>query len=108
LITIRVELALKDNLAELISSLAQSHQHIAARNGIIEATQEQLAIQAVYNQCLNQALHLKETRKETDHTKLFPDEKSGVLTGDAFTAKMEAAAHAREAQLAAKEQRKLT
>jgi hypothetical protein len=62
----------------------------------------------IINQCLNQALHLKETQKETDYTKLFPDEKSGVLTGDAFTAKMEAAAHAWEAQLAAKEQRKLT
>jgi len=56
----------------------------------------QLAVQAVYNSRLNEALNTKENKKENDRTKLFPQGKPRVLTSDQFFAEVSESKRGRE------------
>jgi hypothetical protein len=77
-----------------------------ARDAIIEAANAQMSLQCVYNSRLNEALNKKENKKETDRTKLFPDGKPRLLTGDVFMGEMVTSQKLREEKAAAMDQRK--
>ena len=79
---------LEEQITKLTLSLDLSCQQIAAKNSTIKSANAQLAVQAVYNSCLNEALNMKENKKENDHTKLFPQGKPCVLTSDQFFAEV--------------------
>lgn len=99
---------LEKRVEELTLNLKRSEQQVVMQDSIIEGSQAQLALQAVYVHRLNEALHLKETRKDVDRTKLFPNGNPRLITGDGFTGEQEAAELARQEKLEAKAQRRLT
>lgn len=69
-------------IAALTHSLALAKLQIASKDKAIITGNAQLAIQAVYNQCLNEALNVCENKQAANHTKLFPDGKPRLLTDD--------------------------
>lgn len=93
---------LKEQIAKLTLSLDLSRQQIAAKNSTIESANAQLAVQAVYNSRLNEALNTKENKKENDRTKLFPQGKPRVLTSDQFFAEVSESKRGREEEAKAK------
>jgi hypothetical protein len=93
---------LEEQIAKLTLSLDLSRQQIAAKNSTIESANAQLAVQAVYNSRLNEALNTKENKKENDRTKLFPQGKPRVLTSDQFFAEVSESKRGREEEAKAK------
>jgi hypothetical protein len=93
---------LKEQIAKLTLSLNLLRQQIAAKNSAIEGANAQLAVQAVYNSRLNEALNTKENKKENDRTKLFPQGKPRILTSDQFFAEVSESKRGREEEAAAK------
>ncbi|KAF7965694.1 hypothetical protein HWV62_42229 [Athelia sp. TMB] len=79
---------LEDQVKALTESLALAKLQVAAKDAAIMTGNVQLAIQGVYNKRLNEALNVKEKRKETDRTKMFPDGKPRLLTDDALIAEL--------------------
>lgn len=71
-----------ETIAALTHSLALAKLQIASKDKAIITGNAQLAIQAVYNQCLNEALNVCENKQAANHTKLFPDGKPRLLTDD--------------------------
>jgi hypothetical protein len=89
--------------AKLTLSLEQSHAQILARNSVIEGSNAQLAVQSIYNSCLNEALNTKEHKKVTDRTQLlFPGGGPRVLTDPMFIQKVSDDKAARLAKVTAR------
>lgn len=63
---------LEGRVARLEQELSRAHQHIEARDLVIESNQAQLVLQHMVLDKQNQVLHAKETGKETDRTALHP------------------------------------
>jgi hypothetical protein len=93
---------LEEQIAKLTISLDLSRQQIAAKDSAIEGANAQLAVQAVYNSRLNEALNTKENKKENDRTKLFPQGKPRILTSDQFFAEVSESKRGREEEATAK------
>ncbi|KZP27731.1 hypothetical protein FIBSPDRAFT_948310 [Athelia psychrophila] len=79
--------------------LALAKLQIASKDKALITGNAQLAIQAVYNHRLNEALNTRENKKAANHTKLFPDGKPRLLTDDEFIAQVTAAKEARQEKL---------
>ncbi|KAJ7071839.1 hypothetical protein B0H15DRAFT_793183 [Mycena belliarum] len=62
--------ALRARVAELTSALTVSRQHLAAREGIIEAANAQLIIQNIFVGKQSEALHAKEQKKSKKRGKV--------------------------------------
>lgn len=73
---------------ELSAELQLAKQHVAARDIIIEGDRAQLVVQHLVLKKQNDALHVKETKKASDRTRLFADGKGRVLTADDFIEKV--------------------
>ncbi|KAJ6525317.1 hypothetical protein DFH09DRAFT_936779 [Mycena vulgaris] len=90
---------------EMRRNLGLANQHIAARDGIIEALHATLVIQNLFVEKQSRALNAKETKKKSDRTKLTMDGQGRHLTSDEWIQKTEEAKRLREAEAAAKLQR---
>jgi hypothetical protein len=98
----QTKMELEEQIVTLTSSLDLSRQQIASKNSAIEGANAQLAVQAVYNSRLNEALNTKENKKENDCTKLFPQGKPRILTGNQFFAEVSESKRGQEEEAAAK------
>jgi hypothetical protein len=99
----RDELVLR--IHNLTSNLDCARQQVQAQERIIEATHAQMVLQNIFVEKQSQVLNAKETRKENDRTKLFPDGKGRWLTDKRFIEELERDAARRQQKKTAKEDR---
>lgn len=97
---------LRTYIATLLSTVRLAHQHIKARDSIIEGNNAQMVLQALHLTRQNEALYAKETKKDADRTKVFVDGKGRWLTDTEFVEALQVDGEKRRAEVAAKEGRK--
>ncbi|THH16364.1 hypothetical protein EW146_g4257 [Bondarzewia mesenterica] len=96
---------LQAQINQLTAELMLAKQHIEARDDMITANHAQMVLQNVYLDKQNQALYVKENKKESGRTKLFIDGKGRWLNEGELITALEHDKERRNRKQAAKEQR---
>jgi len=81
---LRTKEEMQAHIDKLTSALDLAKTLVDAQNSIIEASRVQLIIQDMHLRKLNETLQVKEKVKDDDRSKLFPQGKGRLLTGDDF------------------------
>jgi DDE superfamily endonuclease len=97
---------LEKRVDNLKTNFDHSHKLVSVQRVINEGANAQMAIMALTNTKLNQSLYVKETRKKTDRTVMYPGGKGRHLTAVEVIAQKRKLEQEKEKEEAEKEQRK--
>ncbi|KAJ7761269.1 hypothetical protein DFH07DRAFT_771594 [Mycena maculata] len=89
----------------LRQNLGLANQHIAARDGIIESAHATIVLQNVFVERQSEALHAKETKKQSARVRLSMDGVGRHLTSKEWIQKTKDAQDARDAEVVARAQK---
>ncbi|PBK60942.1 hypothetical protein ARMSODRAFT_1026031 [Armillaria solidipes] len=97
---------LVDEVTDLQAQLHLAHQHVSARDGIIEGAHATMVVQNLFVQKQSISLNTKENERSRSNTKVSMNGKGRHLTGTEFWSEVEGAEKAKADKAAEKERKK--